>query len=126
MTLILDAGALVALERGDRESWALVNTEAATGRKAVTHGGVLAQIWRGGSGRQARLSLAMSGITVRDLGDSLGRATGLLLGRSGTSDAIDAALVVLAQDHDRVLTSDPHDLAYLAMAAGKHLDILPV
>lgn len=126
MTLILDAGALVALERGDRDTWLLTNAEAAAGRKAATHGGVVAQIWRGGSGRQPRLAVAMRGITVHDFGDSLGRSTGLLLGQSGTSDAIDAALVVLAADDDRVLTSDPVDLAYLALIAGKHLDIVPV
>ncbi len=126
MTLILDAGALVALERGDRDTWRRLNEESADGRKAATHGGVVAQIWRGGSGRQARLALAMRGITVHDLGDSLGRTTGVLLGRSGTSDAIDAALVVLAKDDDRIITSDPVDIAYLALIAGKHVDVIPV
>lgn len=126
MTLILDAGALMALERGDRDTWRRINAEVSAGRKAVTHGGVVAQIWRGGSGRQARLAVTMRGITVHDLGDSLGRTAGVLLGQSGTSDAIDAALVALAEDDDRVLTSDPVDIAYLALIAGKHLDIVPV
>lgn len=126
MSLVLDAGALVALERGDVGVWAFYNHALVTGYPATTHGGVVAQVWRGGSGRQARLAVAMNGVTVAGLDDALGRAAGVLLGRAGTSDAIDAALVVLARDDDRVLTSDPMDIAHLAAAAGKHLDIVPV
>lgn len=126
MRLILDAGALVALERGDPATWRRMENATAAGKRAHTHGGILAQVWRGGSGRQARLVLAMRGVTVHGLDDQLGRATGVLLGRAGTSDAIDAALVVLAQDDDQVLTSDPFDIARLAVVAGKYLDVIPV
>lgn len=126
MSLVLDAGALVALERGDRTAWAFVKNSLAASDPPRTHGGVLAQVWRGGTGRQARLAVAMGGVVVLGLDDELGRAAGILLGRAGTSDAIDAALVVLARDDDRVLTSDPMDIAHLAAVAGKHLDIVPV
>lgn len=125
MTLILDAGALVALERGDRDTWRLVNKESHAGRKSVTHGGVLAQAWRGGSGRQARLALSLRGISVLGLDERMGRAAGVLMGKAQTSDAIDAALVVLAEDGDQVVTSDPLDIAYLALVAGKYLDVIP-
>jgi hypothetical protein len=54
-----------------------------------------------------------------------GRA-GSLLGRSGQSDAIDAAVVCLAADGDDILTPDPGDLRELAEAADIHVDLIPV
>ncbi|HTW07403.1 MAG TPA: hypothetical protein VME46_07835 [Acidimicrobiales bacterium] len=50
----------------------------------------------------------------------------VLLGRSGTNDAVDAALVCLAADGDDILTSDPGDLKGLAQAAGVQVDLVPV
>jgi hypothetical protein len=41
-------------------------------------------------------------------------------------DVIDAALVLLAEDGDSLLTSDPADLALLAAEAGLHVDIVSV
>jgi hypothetical protein len=41
-----------------------------------------------------------------------------LLGRSRKSDVIDAALVLLMEDGDVLLTSDPDDLQAFASAAG--------
>lgn len=45
--LVLDAGAFVAVERGDRDVVALVKRERLAGRSPVTGGGVVAQVWRG-------------------------------------------------------------------------------
>jgi hypothetical protein len=42
------------------------------------------------------------------------------------ADVVDAAVVLLAQDGDFILTSDPHDLEPLASAAALHVDIVPV
>jgi DNA-binding transcriptional MocR family regulator len=56
----------------------------------------------------------------------LGKKAGVLLGRSGAKDAVDAALVCLAADGDDILTSDPGDLRALAEAAGLHIDLVPV
>src|SRR6266700_45027 len=108
--LVLDAGAFLATERGDRDVAALVKRERLAGRVPVTHGGVVAQIWRGGRGGQV----------------PVGRLAGLLLARSGMSDAIDAAVICLTADGDDVLTSDPSDLRSLAEAAGVHVELIPV
>ena len=54
------------------------------------------------------------------------RRAGQLLARTGTSDAIDASVICLAQDGDDVLTSDPADLQALARAAGVHVDLISV
>lgn len=126
MSVIVDAGALVALERGDRGIWEVLKDELAAGRPVVTHAGVIAEIWRGGSGRQARLARALEGIDVRPIDDDLGRRAGVLLGRAGTADVIDAALVLLAQDDDEILTGDAGDLRSLADATGRAIDLIEI
>jgi hypothetical protein len=124
--LILDAGAFVAVERGDRAVVALVKRERLAGRPPVTSGAVVAQVWRGGRGKQVPVAMLLAGTTVVPVDDSLGRRAGMLLARSGASDAVDATVVCLAADGDDILTSDPGDLRGLAEAAGRHVDIVPV
>ncbi len=126
MSLVLDAGALVAVERGDRDTIAIIKGERLAGRAPVTHGGVVGQVWRGGRGRQANLARLLPGVEVVALDDALGRQAGVLLGAALASDVIDAALVLLAADGDVILTSDPGDLVQLAQAAGTHVDLVPV
>lgn len=46
MTLVLDAGAFLAVEREDRDVVALIKRERIAGRAPVTHGGVIGQIWQ--------------------------------------------------------------------------------
>ena len=126
MSLVLDAGALIAVERLDAETMALLKHDFLNGRAPVTHGGVLGQVWRGGSGRQANLARFLPGVSVASLDAALGRRAGVLLRLSRTADVVDAALVLLAEDGDLVLTSDPNDLAPLAEAAGLQVDIVPI
>lgn len=126
MTLILDAGAFLAVERGERDVVALIKRERLAGRPPLTHGGVVAQVWRGGRGRQAEVARLLRGVVTSPLDEKLGRRCGVVLGRSGTSDAIDAALVCLAYDGDVVLTSDVDDLRLLAETTGSHVELVPV
>ena len=126
MSLVLDAGALVAVEQTDRETIALIKQELLAGRAPITHGGVLGQVWRGGSGRQANLARFLPAVDVASLDAILGQRAGILLGRARMSDVVDAALVLLAEDGDILLTSDPYDLEPLAASAGLHVDIVPV
>jgi len=124
--LILDAGAFVAAERGDRDVVALVKRERLAGRPPVTNGGVVAQVWRGGHGRQAPVARLLAGVEVVPVDDGLGRRAGMLLAVGGGSDAINAAVVCLAEDGDDILTSDPGDLRALAEAAGVHVELIAV
>lgn len=126
MSLVLDTGALVAIKRSDRNVVALLKRELLAGRAPLTHGGVVGQVWRGGSGRQANLARLLRGVEVRALDGALGRRAGELLSLAGEADVIDAAVALLAVDGDLVLTSDPGDLAALVAAAGTHADIVPV
>lgn len=126
MSLLLDAGALVAIERGDRDIVALLKRELRAGRVPMTHGGVVGQVWRGGAGRQARLASVLPALDIAALDGALGRRAGVLLGRARATDVVDAALVLLAEDGDSVLTSDPEDIARLAVAAALDVDVVRV
>jgi hypothetical protein len=126
VTVLYDAGALVALERNDRAMWRRLKGELVRGARPLTNGGIVAQVWRGGAGRQARLAHALAGIEVVALDDALGRRTGVLLGAARTSDALDASIVALAADGDRIVTSDPSDLQRLVDAAGREVDVIGI
>lgn len=126
MSLILDAGAFLALERNDRAMWRRLKAAVLAGEPPLTHGGVVAQVWRGGTGRQVPLSRALQAIDVIALDATLGRASGVLLGRAQLTDAIDAAVAALADHGDRIVTSDAPDLARLVAAAGRRVDVVPV
>lgn len=122
MTLVLDAGAFIAIEAGDRRLLALINRERLAGRPPRTHGGIVGQVWRGGA-RQARLAFVLGGVEVVSVDEHLGRRAGVLLAAAGSSDVVDAALVVLCADGDELVTSDPDDLLVLAVAAGTHVEL---
>jgi hypothetical protein len=124
--LVLDAGAFVAVERGDRSVVALVKRERLANRPPVTSGGVVGEVWRGGSGRQAATARLLGGVDVTPVDEKLGKRAGVLLARDGGSDVIDASLVCLAGDGDDILTSDPGDLRSLAETAGIHVELIPV
>jgi hypothetical protein len=126
MSLILDAGAFIAVERADRDTVALIKRELLDRRTPITHGGVIGQVWRGGTGRQAGLARLIPAINIVPLDEKLGRRAGILLGRARTNDVVDAALVLLTVDGDTLLTSDPDDMEPLAVVCGVHIDLVPV
>ena len=114
--LVLDAGALVAADRGDRAMAARLRVAANDGIELRTNAMVVAQVWRDRHGRQANLARLLRAVDIRPIQDQDGRAAGLLLAAAGTADAIDASVVLLAERGDRILTSDPDDLTHLAAA----------
>ncbi|HUS61888.1 MAG TPA: hypothetical protein VMY34_06800, partial [Acidimicrobiales bacterium] len=123
VTLVLDAGALIALERGERGMWTRLKAAVLAGEVPRTHAGVLGQVWRGGA-RQARLSRALTGIDVQPLDELLARAAGELLGDVQLSDVIDAAVALLSNDGDEIVTLDREDLERLVAAAGRHVELI--
>jgi hypothetical protein len=125
LTLVLDAGAFVAIERGSSAVVNLLRAETRLGRVPLTHGGVVGQVWRG-SARQVSVARLLPLVRVAPLDDALGRRAGRLLGQSKRKDVVDAALVLLAEDGDVILTSDIDDLKPLAMYAGIDVDFVNV
>lgn len=121
---MLDTGALIALERNDRAMWQRLKLALRAREVPVSHGGIVGQAWRGRGSRQALLARALDVLDVRHVDAALGRAAGELLARAKQNDVIDAALVLLANDGDRVITSDPDDLARLARAADLDVELV--
>ena len=124
--LILDAGAFVAAERGNREVLARLKSELRRGGAPVTNGAIVAQVWRGARGKQVPVAQLLAGVDVAPLDDLLGKRAGMLLALTGGQDAIDASVVCLARDGDDILTSDPDDLLVLSRTAGVHVELIPV
>lgn len=110
--LALDAGALIALERGDERVLALLRAALDQGRDLHVVAGVIAQVWRDGA-RQARLArtLGADGVTTPSLDAETARAVGRLCGLTGHSDVVDVHVALHARLHDlAVVTSDVDDL----------------
>jgi len=123
MTLLLDSGALIALDRNERPMWTRLKAAELAGDLPITHAGVVGQVWRGGP-RQARLSQVLGGVDVRSLDASLGRAAGELLGVTGLADVIDAAVVLLSSDGDDIVTVDRGDFERLVAGLGRHVELI--
>lgn len=108
---MLDAGAWIAIERADPRVRRLLDQAKRAGIALVTSAGVVAQIWRGGTGSQTPVALVLARTEVVPIDLMLARRIGLLLGHTRTADPIDAHIVVLAVTRGwPVLTSDPDDL----------------
>jgi hypothetical protein len=126
LKLVLDSGALIALEKNDRAMWTRLKAAELAGEVPLSHGGVVGQAWRGRGPRHALLARALGGIEVRGLDEALGRVAGELLATARTDDVIDAALVLLADEGDRIMTSDSEDLEWLAQCGGRDVEIVRV
>ncbi|MFV2062480.1 MAG: twitching motility protein PilT [Chloroflexota bacterium] len=122
--LVLDAGALIAVERGDRTMMARLAVARENGDELVTNAAAVAQAWRDGS-TQVRLVRLLHATKVSVVDLAAGQSAGELLGRSGTHDVVDATVTLLARSGDIILTSDPIDLGALAEAAGIRVRIVP-
>lgn len=124
--MVLDSGALIGIERGAVDVLLLLRAGRSDGQRLVTPAPVLGQVWRGGSGRQARLALWLPGIRVLPADERTCRRAGVLLARTGTSDVVDALVVATALPGDEIVTSDPDDIALLVEADGRRLDLTPI
>ena len=113
--LTLDAGALIALDRGDKRLIALLDRAMAQRLKLRVPSGVVAQAWRDGRVQVALARfLRIDEVEIIPLGEQLARACGELCGATDTADIIDASVVILARERgDRIVTSDPRDLRRL-------------
>ena len=111
----LDAGGLIALDRDDRRVVVLLARARETGAQVIVPASALAQALRRPE-RQVRLSrlIRQPGTNVIDLGRVDATHVGRLLAASGTSDIVDAHVVICARRAGQpVVTSDPGDLRQL-------------
>ncbi len=109
MTTVLDAGALIAVDKRDRAVGAMLRVLQRDGVPVVTSATVVAQVWRD-SRRQVFLARALTGVDIAALDDVAAKKVGELLRANGTSDLADAHVALLVQPRGRVLTSDEDDI----------------
>ena len=115
MSIVLDSGALIALERNDRPLWTALKLAALDDEDILVPSAALAQVWRG-TARQARLASALEFCTLASF-DAVARAVGELCGRTRTKDIADAQVAIVAGTRGDVLyTSDPGDMKRLIVA----------
>jgi hypothetical protein len=122
--IVLDAGALIALDRGDKRMIALLQRALAQGRCIRVPAGVVGQAWRDG---RVQVTLARflrsEEVEIVPLDAQLARSCGELCGAANSPDIIDASVVILARERrDPIVTSDPNDLRRLDPSA----QIIPV
>ena len=125
MSLVLDAGALVAVDRRDRQVGALLRVAQQERITVRTSPAAVAQVWRQGA-RQARLARVLAGVAALPLDLDTGKRLGALLGAAHTCDVVDAHVASLARPGDRVLTSDPDDLRRLVDTLGVEAVVVSV
>ena len=112
---VLDAGALIAHERGNYKVGALLKVASRQRIEMTLPSVILAQVWRDGA-RQAVLSRMLStpGVVEARLNHEDAKRIGELLRMSGTTDVADAHVAVLATRlRASVITSDPDDITKL-------------
>lgn len=123
--LVLDAGAVIAAERGNRELITILAAAAVLGCRVIVPATVLAQVWRGGA-RSAVLARLVDGSEVDRLDEGRAKEVGTRLGRRETSDIADAHVACCAFELSAaVVTSDPDDIRALA-EPGERVTVLVV
>jgi hypothetical protein len=125
MSLVLDAGALQAIDRRDRRVGAMLRVAQQTRIPVRTSPAAVAQVWRHGA-RQAQLARVLAGVAVPPLDLSTGKRLGVLLGVTGSSDVVDAHVASLASAGDQVLTSDSDDLRKLLEALSVEAELIRI
>ncbi len=111
----IDAGGLIALDRGDRRVIALLARASETSAPVTVPASALAQVVRRPV-QQVRLTRLLRQPTTNTVPLDRVEATrvGLVLAATGTADIADAQVVVCARRAGQpVVTSDPDDLRRL-------------
>jgi hypothetical protein len=113
VSIVYDAGVLVAADRNDRVVWADHRARLELGFAPMTTAPVVAQVSR--SGHQAQLRRFLRGCDVVPFLANQAHPVGGLLAAAGTTDVVDAHLVLVAMASGRaVLSADVDDLRRLS------------
>lgn len=125
MSVLYDAGALIAADRDSRTLWAQHRRLLDRDVEPVTTAPVVAQVSR--NTRQARLRRLLKGCVIAPFAAGEAHEIGFLLARAGTADVVDAHIVSQAAARGlAVLTSDVDDIEWLAEAAGVTIEVRAV
>jgi hypothetical protein len=117
MKAVLDAGALVGVDRRDRMVGAQLRVLQQQGTPIRVSTAVVGQVWRDGR-KQANLARVLAGIAIEALASDDGKRIGEVLALAGSADVVDAHVALMTAPADLVLTSDPTDIRKLLQARG--------
>lgn len=120
-------GALIAAERRNPRMINLHQWIVDNGIRPVVPAGVLAQVWRGGYGRQAPLTQMLKQCRVETLGENLAKQVSLASLKTGPFDVVDISVVVSAMGRgDRIVTGDKPDIDEIITSLGCDLETFSV
>ncbi len=111
--LTLDAGALIAYERGQEHVRQILAVAYARGVVPTVPAVALAEVWRGDA-KDARVARLLKACSIETLDERSARAAGRLRRATHGADTIDACIAIgVSQRMDAIATSDPEDLRRL-------------
>lgn len=111
--LTLDAGALIAYERGEERIREILAVGYARGFVPTIPAIALAEVWRGDA-KDARVARLLKACSVEPVDERLARAAGSLRRAIPGAGAIDACIAVgVRRRGDAIATSDPGDMRAL-------------
>ncbi|BEL12783.1 hypothetical protein Q0Z83_109740 [Actinoplanes sichuanensis] len=114
---VYDAGVLLAIDDNDRRMWTIHHLAVEEGRRLLIPAVIVAQAWRDGR-RQVQLGRFLHSCEVVPVGMETAKAAGVLCGKAGTRDVVDATVVAFALAYGAIVfTSDPDDITRLGAAA---------
>ncbi len=117
MSIVLDAGALIAIERNDRNVWAALKRAALRSEHVIVPSTALAQVWRAAAS-QAQLAKVLKYCVLAPF-DGLAREVGALCGRAKVADICDAHVALVAsREGEQLYTSDVADMQALLRIIG--------
>jgi hypothetical protein len=122
---VLDAGALVAVDRRDRTIGAQLRVLQQQGTPLRASTAVVGQVWRDGR-KQANLARVLAGVGIEPLSKDDGRRIGELLAQAGSSDVVDAHVALMTAPADLILTSHPGDIRKLLRVREVSARVQPV
>ena len=121
--LTLDAGALIAYERGDFEIRRILKAAFRRGVTTTIPAVVLAEVWRGDA-KDAPVARLFTWCRIEPLDEQRARAAGALRRSTAGAGAVDACVALGVRERgDVIATSDPDDMRRLL---GPRVTILPV
>ena len=114
--VVYDTGVLIAADRGERLVWAEHRVLLEAGLVPLVPAPVVAQASR--TSRQAQMRRLLRGCEVVAFDEAAAHRAGALLGKSRTSDVVDASVAVVAIAHDASIVSDDAQDIVRLLAAG--------
>ncbi|HEY2404845.1 MAG TPA: PIN domain-containing protein [Polyangiaceae bacterium] len=106
-SVVYDAGVLIAADRNERRVWAEHRVRLEAGVLPLVPAPVVAQASR--SPKQAQMRRFLRGCEIAVFDEADAHRSGALLGKSRTSDVVDASVATLAIRHHLDIVSDDAD-----------------